>query len=179
MGASDFRTVERWNTVTVPYRVSERAHSRWTESPDGCWVSTYSVGSHGYAQIGWQDGTERHAVLAHRASWSYENGQLPMGLTLDHVCKNRRCVRPLHLRLLSNYENARRNSGSDWPMGTCANGHPSNELREVRRRRRNGEWHVGLTCGTCTSESKERWVRNNPEKRREAVRKYNAKRKAA
>ena len=41
----------------------------------GCWVSTYSTASHGYAQIGWQDGPDRHMALAHRAAWVHVHGQ--------------------------------------------------------------------------------------------------------
>ena len=179
MTADDLRRPGRWNTVTVPARVAERAHSRRTEASGGCWISDYSTTSAGYAQVGWQDGDQTHMVLAHRAAWVHEHGQVPMGLTLDHTCKNRRCVRPSHLRLLSNYENARRNNGTDWPIGTCSNGHPSTDLREVKRRRRNGETYTGLKCGTCARENGQRWVKNNPDKRREAVRKSNSKRRAA
>lgn len=115
-----------WNSVTIPRRVQERAGTRW-EADGDCWISTYSVASHGYAQVGWQDNRERHIVLAHRASWEYAMGPVPLGHTLDHLCKQRRCVNPAHMRILTNYENARRTSGRDWPLGQCANGHPNSE----------------------------------------------------
>lgn len=115
-----------WNTVTIPERVKLRASTKWVPSLD-CWISTYSTASHGYAQIGWQDGRTRYAVLAHRASWELVNGPVPMGMTLDHLCKQKQCVNPDHLRVLSNYENARRTRGRDWPLGQCVNGHPQSE----------------------------------------------------
>ena len=58
-------------------------------------------------------------------------------MTVDHVCKVRRCVNPDHLRLLDNFENARRTSGRDWPLGQCRQGHPDSNLiitSEGRRR---------------------------------------------
>lgn len=116
--------------IIIPDRVAERAGTSYVEDENGCWISTYSTASHGYAQIGWHDDTgTRHVVVAHRAAWVYANdGQIPDGMTIDHTCKVKRCVNPAHLRLLSNFENARRTSGRDWPMGQCIHGHPNSEL---------------------------------------------------
>lgn len=116
-----------WNHVSVPDRVKERAHEKWVQDVD-CWKSTYSVASHGYAQVGWREGRKSYVILAHRASWEYENGPVPRGMTLDHLCKNKQCVNPSHLRVLDNYENARRTSGRDWPLGQCINGHDNSHL---------------------------------------------------
>lgn len=151
-----FRTPEHWNSVPVPERVAERAYEHVDVNEDGCWISRYSVASHGYAQIGWwiperQRRTRARTamVLAHRAAWVHVNGQLPIGMTLDHVCKTRRCVNPGHLRLLPNYENARRNNGLDWPMGQCANGH-SNSLRvPYRGRDKQGAPRESTICNAC------------------------------
>lgn len=125
-------TVNRYRApktrIVIPPRVAERAATRY-ETDGECWISTYSTASHGYAQIGWSDEGHTKIVTAHRAAWVYHNGkQVPDGYTVDHMCKNRRCVNPKHLRALSNFENARRNFGRDWTIGTCINGHPNSEL---------------------------------------------------
>jgi len=126
--------VANWNQVVIPDRVKERAHERW--EPDGdCWISTYSTGSHGYAQIGWGVQGKSHIVLAHRASWEHVNGPVPQGMTIDHLCKQRQCVNPAHHRVLPNYENARRTGGRDWPLGECVNGHSNDHLKEYDGRR--------------------------------------------
>ena len=110
-------------TLIIPERVAVRAATRFTRSGE-CNVSEYSVGTHGYAQIGWQGDDRNHATTAHRAAWVHFNGaQIPEGQTVDHECKNRRCVREGHLRLLPNLENARRTNGWDWSVGTCRHGH--------------------------------------------------------
>lgn len=132
-----------WNSVTIPERVRERAYERW-EADGDCWISTYSVASHGYAQIGWNNKPERHVVLAHRAAWEHINGPVPGGMTIDHLCKQRRCVNPAHLRVLDNYENARRTQGRDWPLGQCVNGHSNEHLKDYD----NGKRH----CSICASE---------------------------
>lgn len=145
-----YRSPARWNTVSVPERVAERAYTRVDANEDGCWISRYSVASHGYSQIGWQDGKGgRFVVLGHRAAWTHLHGQVPVGMTLDHTCKQRRCVNPEHLRLMSNFENARRNNGSDFPMGQCANGHPNTDMVYINKRKKSGEPRRGLTCGSC------------------------------
>ncbi|ADG98795.1 HNH endonuclease [Segniliparus rotundus DSM 44985] len=123
------RTPDRWGAVPIPARVAERAAKHCLPALGGCWISLYSTASHGYAQIGWQDRGFRAMTTAHRAAWVFFHGQIPLGMTVDHRCKNRRCVNPEHLRLLTNFENARRTRGRDWPIGECAHGHPNSLLR--------------------------------------------------
>lgn len=153
----NYRKPSRWNTVSVPERVAERAYTRHVVNEDGCWVSTYSTASHGYAQIGWQDEGSRHVVLAHRAAWVHVNGQVPIGMTIDHTCKTRPCVNPAHLRLLSNYENARRNDGTDWPFGQCQHGHPATALVERERIAKSGRRYKALRCIECEREWQKRY----------------------
>ncbi|MGN0097193.1 MAG: HNH endonuclease signature motif containing protein [Corynebacterium sp.] len=141
--------------IIIPDRVAKRAGTSYVEDENGCWISTYSVGSHGYAQIGWHaEGGRRLGTTAHRASWVYANdGQIPDGMTIDHTCKVRRCVNPAHLRLLPNFENARRTAGRDWPSGQCVHGHPNSELTL-----KGGKW----VCRSCNAE----WQRRYREKKR-------------
>lgn len=88
-------------------------------------------------------------VLAHRASWVHIHGQMPLGMTIDHLCKTRTCVNPDHLRLLPNYENARRVNGLDWPMGQCANGHPGNLRTVEATATKRGRRRQVLYCNPC------------------------------
>ena len=136
--------------IISPERVAARAATRFVVDERGCHISTYSVASHGYAQIGWQDSEKRTVVTAHRAAWVHANGQIPEGMTIDHKCKSRRCVNVGHLRLLSNYENARRTSGRDWPLGECANGHPNDHLFLTDGGRK-------VRCRICVQETRRRY----------------------
>lgn len=184
---SNYRDPSRWNTVSIPERVAERAYTRCNVDDDGCWVSTYSTASHGYAQIGWSTTAAEQAagkprsygVLAHRASWTHVNGQVPIGMTIDHLCKNRRCVNPAHLRLLPNWENARRNQGDDWKFGTCRNGHPDTRLTVSARKAKSGRVYDALVCRDCRADYNRRWRERHPEKCKELTDRGNAKRKAA
>ena len=70
------------HAIVIPARVAERAATRYVLTETGCHVSTYSTGSHGYAQVGWTDGIFRSMVTAHRVAWVYATGeQIPAGMT--------------------------------------------------------------------------------------------------
>lgn len=47
-------------------------------------------------------------MAAHRFFWQQENGKLPDGVQLDHLCRRRRCVRPAHLDPVSPRTNLKR-----------------------------------------------------------------------
>lgn len=142
--------------LIIPERAARRAATAYVENENGCWISTYSTGSHGYAQIGWNEDGRIRATTAHRAAWVYSAGQqIPAGITIDHLCKTPRCVNPSHLRLLSNHENARRTSGRDWPLGYCAHGHPNDRLTTRGSK---------LVCSECAAD----WQRTYRAKKRAA-----------
>ncbi len=65
---------------------------RFVTQRDDCWVWTGSK-NNGYGHF-W-NGAGR--TYAHR--WAYESmvGEIPDGLTLDHLCRVRACVNPSHL----------------------------------------------------------------------------------
>jgi len=72
-----------------------------------CWVWTACLSDTGY---GWF-GSEIESN-AHRWSWRHVHGPIPEGLHLDHLCRNRRCVNPMHLEPVSNAENVRRGAAA-------------------------------------------------------------------
>lgn len=113
----------------VPQRVINRMLNKVTLLDNGCKISGYSAGGHGYAQVGWSESNKTYTVLCHRLAWYIVNGAIPEDMTIDHICKTRKCINIDHLRLLSNFENARRTSGKDWELGFCVKGHPNSELR--------------------------------------------------
>jgi HNH endonuclease len=113
----------------TPQRVIERAlASLGPPDENGCRHSGYSVGGHGYAQVGWNEGGRSHMRLVHRVVWEAHNGEVPEGMTVDHTCHVKKCGEIGHLRLLTNFDNARRTSGRDWPLGQCIRGHSDEHL---------------------------------------------------
>jgi hypothetical protein len=149
-------TPAHWNQKRIPPRVSARALEHIDERPNGCRISRYSTGSHGYAQIGWSEAGKTSMVLAHHAAWVGVHGPVPQGMTLDHECKHPLCVNPDHLRLLTNHHNGQRIDGRDWPVGECANGHPE----DMRVERHGG----GTICRPCRLlyARRNNWLRRHP-----------------
>lgn len=130
----------------APPRVVARLVASLVPAADGCLVSAYSVGSHGYSQIGWYDNGVRTMALGHRVAWEAAHGPIPTGLTIDHKCRNRRCCNVGHLRLLSNVDNARANGNS---LKThCPQGHPYDRTNTYIDRRGHRR------CRACAEESR-------------------------
>lgn len=66
-----------------------------------CWIWTgASVRGYGFIE---RNGEK---VMAHRAAFEKANGPISDGVQIDHICRNRSCVRASHLRLATNKENA-------------------------------------------------------------------------
>lgn len=98
-----------------------------------CWL--WKTGS----PYGWYLGEP-----AHRASWQMHNGPIPDGMKIDHRCFNQRCVRPEHLRLASQKQNAEHKSG--------ARKDSYSRVRGVSWSRREQKWVVRVTHNHKTRE---------------------------
>lgn len=132
----------------TPQRVVERLTSKVVAGPNECVISTYSTGSHGYSQIGWQEGGKRQVRLAHRVAYEAVYGPIPEGLTVDHTCRNRRCINWLHLRLLSNRVNGTLNGNAIKTH--CKRGHEFTQANTILLRHRSGRLH--RRCKACRDE---------------------------
>jgi hypothetical protein len=96
---------------------------KMVEKTEGCWLFTGSVNNRGYGQFR-LDGSPR---LAHRVVYTFYCGPIPLGLTLDHLCEIRRCVRPRHLEPVPLRTNLLRSNGASAGNSrktTCPSGHP-------------------------------------------------------
>lgn len=93
--------------------------------PDGeCWRWTAGHDQSGYGMF--SDKTiSQWSVRAHRWSYMHMIGEIPEGLQLDHLCRNRWCVNPWHLEPVTGAVNTSR--GHDARRSNeCRNGHPYN-----------------------------------------------------
>jgi len=102
--------------------LGERVLSRCVETPTGCWEWTGGkTAGYGYIGLG------RHLVFrVHRVVYTYMVGEIPDGLHLDHLCRNRACVNPAHLDPVPNSVNWSRGespSAKNVRTDTCQRGH--------------------------------------------------------
>lgn len=129
------------------------------EKTDTCWLWTGYLQSGGYGQI-WLDGSQ---PLVHRLAYETLVGPIPEGLTIDHLCRVRRCVNPSHLEPVTIQENLRRAwelrpCGSPRVSTHCVNGHLWTPETTYERR-------GFVECRTCNNES----CRRYRERRRSAA----------
>lgn len=90
------------------------------EKTDTCWNWKACKDRYGYGRLG-HHGT---SVLAHRISYELIKGMIPNGLTIDHLCKNRACVNPDHMEVVTNEVNVQRGESYQAKQTHCKRGHP-------------------------------------------------------
>ena len=92
-----------------------------------CWEWTAATTKTGY---GWFRPGPAGPITAHRFAWLALVGDIPPELEIDHLCRNRLCVNPDHLELVTHAENVARGASPRiraWRQGTCQQGHPRSE----------------------------------------------------
>jgi hypothetical protein len=109
---------------------------------DGCWVWQSTRFDNGYG--GFTVG--KRLVRAHRFAYEQMVGEIPDGLQLDHLCRNRLCVNPDHLDPVTPRVNTRRSTSLaaiNSRKTHCPKGHPYDDVNT--RFERDGR----RTCRTC------------------------------
>lgn len=68
---------------------------------------------------------------AHRVSLLIHRQTIPDGMVVDHVCRNRACVNPSHLRVVTKTQNTLENNDNYAAVNArkteCVKGHPFNK----------------------------------------------------
>lgn len=78
--------------------------SKVTKGP-GCWEwAAYKVAK-GYGRFGFRRKGKSMMFASHRFSYEIAKGEIPAGLVIDHICHNKGCVNPDHLRAVTTKQN--------------------------------------------------------------------------
>ena len=150
----------------TPLRYLERIDARYDKpSENECWVWTGYLNPKGYgrAPAGKVSGKAK-SILTHRAMYELYVGQIPLDLTIDHLCRNTACGNPKHLRILTLSENSK---GNGWARKThCPQGHEYTDENTYYYKRKNN-W-LGRNCRVCIMESKRRYLAKTKAKKQAA-----------
>jgi len=130
----------------LPTRVADKIR----RSACGCWIWVACRNNQGYGLV-------RHGqktTLAHRAVYELLIGKIPPDLQCDHLCRNRYCVNPAHIELVTGRDNVLRGIGPTAENARkthCKKGHElSGKNLSVRYDKRG---KAGRFCLACRAEN--------------------------
>lgn len=127
--------------------LTQRFARKYKVIPNGCWLWTAYCDSLGYGRIVGGEGQPRSAY-AHRVSYELFIGKIPDDMEIDHLCRNRSCVNPVHLEAVPHHTNVLRGkapTAANAQKTHCKRGHsftPENT----------GVVHNRRYCKTCNRE---------------------------
>lgn len=75
---------------------------------NGCWEWTSTINRKGYGVLS----VHGKPVAAYRVSYMLFRGEIPPAMQIDHICHNRACVNPNHLRLATTTQNNENHTGA-------------------------------------------------------------------
>lgn len=128
--------------------VAQRFWSRVVKTQT-CWLWDGPL-DNGYGRF-WFN---RKTLLCHRVAYEMLIGPIPLGMALDHLCRNRSCVNPEHLEIVTLGENVLRGIGRSAVNARkthCKNGHEFDAENTYFRKEGNRE------CIPCQRASQALW----------------------
>lgn len=78
------------------------------DKTETCWNWTAFKDPNGYGRFTIAAGD---ACPAHRFAFRISTGDIPEGMFIDHICRNKGCVRPEHLRIVTPAQNTEHQDG--------------------------------------------------------------------
>lgn len=126
---------QRWKSNGDPNKVrlikNDDTSRFWAKvvKSDSCWRWSGHINSktgYGLFRLG------KGATTPHRYSYKIHKGEIPDGIVIDHICHNRACVNPDHLRLATLSQNQENHSGATIRSSTG--------VRGVSWRKRSGKY---------------------------------------
>lgn len=124
--------------------VIERLERKTCKLSCGCWIWCGTVDKNGYGYIK-AGGDTKLNRLVHCVSYEHYKGAVPVGLEIDHLCRNPSCVNPDHLEAVTHQVNMSR--GHNAIKTHCPHGH------EYSARNTLYQPNGGRLCRLCRNET--------------------------
>lgn len=124
--------------MTQTVQTASEAFDRYSakvdvRGPAECWPWKAQVRKGGYG--GFRFGRYQ---LAHHAALVFAGREIPTGMVVDHTCRNRLCVNPSHLRVVTVRQNSVENSVAIAAINAakthCIHGHALTNGNLIRRK---------------------------------------------
>lgn len=152
--------IKEKRSISMPNsNIKERLLSKMTIIESSCWQWFGASDKTLYGRIK----VSGKVCLAHRVAYELFKGQIPKGLEIDHLCRNRKCINPNHLEAVTRQVNTIRGIG---PILTkercskqthCAQGHPLyGDNLELNLQ---GKYTL-RRCRACKLANKNKWNQN-------------------
>jgi len=140
------------NLIKVEHSLEAIKKRFWdkVQKTEQCWIWIGALDAGGYGAVT----IDNRRLRAHRVSFEWEQGTIHDGLVVDHLCRNRACVNPTHMEVVTPKINTAR--GYSPPAinayrTECAIGHPFDLFNTYIRT--NGK----RECRTCKKDRKRIW----------------------
>ena len=134
----------------------ERLLSSFMMNKD-CWECAIIDEGTGYGRLHARQPKNKQ-VYAHREMYKLFTGDIPKRMQVDHHCRNRRCINPEHLELVTPKENLMRSDITHASINKaktkCINGHKFTKNNISRRRDRPNS----RGCKTCLKETNNKFA---------------------
>lgn len=121
------------------------------KSANECWEWIGAISKKGGYGYFWVNKIDKNH-LAHRVSYELTKSKIQTGFMIDHICRNRKCVNPNHLREVTAkqnlYENSENISAKTFRTNKCKRGHERNN--ENTRIYKNKYGYYMRRCILCT-----------------------------
>jgi len=85
----------------------ERFWSKVNKTED-CWEWVGTIAANGYGRLK----VDYKHKSAHRLAYEFANGPIAEGMEIDHLCHNKACVKPGHLRAATRKQNGENRQGA-------------------------------------------------------------------
>lgn len=134
--------------------------------PDDCWDWPGFIQQNGYGSTrGRRADGAPCTEMAHRRAYETLVGPIPDGLTIDHLCRNRRCINPGHMEPVGQGDNVLRGdagSSRNARKTHCRKGHPfSGANLYLHPRPKNRQHRVCRACHAERQRERKRRLRQS------------------